>query len=76
MCIMLSTAELSGHLGRRGNRRAAFCPQEPPSSPRDRQQHGVQQSFLLAAARIEGGKGVGESQEIRAAILLGVDQHP
>lgn len=56
--------------------RIAFCPQKPPLSPRDRQQHGVQQPFLLAAARVEGGQSIGEPQEIGAAILLRGDQHP
>lgn len=40
------------------------------------QQHGIEEPFLLAAAWIEGGKGVGEPQELRTAVLSGGDQHP
>jgi hypothetical protein len=40
------------------------------------QQHGVEQALFITAGGIKGGKGVGQSQEIRAAIDLGSEQGP
>jgi len=42
--------------------------------PPNRQQHGVQQAFFFAATRIEGREGVGQAEEGRAAVKLGLDQ--
>src|SRR5262245_60730655 len=43
-------------------------------SPRDRQQHRVDQSLLFAPLRVESREGVGEAQEVGAALLLGFEQ--
>lgn len=40
------------------------------TSPRRREEHGVEQTFFNAAGRIEGGKRVGKAQEVAAALHL------
>jgi len=40
------------------------------------QEHRIQQTFLFAALRIQGGQGVGKPQKIRTAILLRLQKRP
>src|SRR2546425_7326671 len=42
-----------------------------PLSPRHAKEHCVEEALLLAALWVESREGVGEAQEVRAALLLG-----
>src|ERR1700680_4016973 len=44
------------------------------SSPRDSQKHRVDEALLLAPLRVESGEGVGETQEVGAALLLRLEE--
>src|SRR5258708_1688335 len=44
------------------------------SSPRHRQQHRVEKAFFLTPCRVEGREGVGEAQEVGAALLLRLEK--